>query len=283
MPNFNIDIRAITPEITKVAIICIAYIVSLKIFKKFWKKLLKAHDELHWRFIGNLIRVMLTILFVSFLGSLFTDTKEISVAIFSSTGVAVALLLYTAQELLKDLIAGLAISFSKPYKIGSVINVTSLDISGIVEDITLRHTIVKCYDNTRLIVPNSVMNGAILSNRDFDKNLIGNYLEIKISYDSNIKKAKEIIYNTVVNHPLVVDSTKDSSIEKHCSVLLKDFGDDGLVLKTTVWTRNINDNFAACDEIRMTIKEQFDANNIEIPFATRTVHIVSDTNTNNTK
>ena len=41
-----------------------------------------------------------------------------------------------------------------------------------------------------------------------------------------------------------------------------------------MWTETINDNFSACDDIRLEIKEAFDANGIVIPFATRTVEIV---------
>ena len=262
------------PVIGRIAIVLIVYIIVVRAFNKIWRHFIIGHNELHWRFVGNIIRVLITVIALSVIGSMFTVTKEISVALFSGTGIVVAILLYTAQELLKNVIAGLAISFSKPYHIGSVINVVTPNISGIVEDITLRHTVVKCYDNTRLIVPNSIMNSAILSNRDYDNKLIGNYIEIGISYNSDIRKAKELMREIVINHPLVLDSSKDSTIEKHCSVLIKEFAESSIILKTTVWTETINDNFSACDDIRLEIKEAFDANGIVIPFATRTVEIV---------
>ena len=273
----DINLKAILPVVIQIVVVILSYLASLRVFQKFWGKFVQKHNELHWRFIGNIIKVVLTLIAISVIGSMFSVTKEISVALFSGTGIAVAIVLYTAQELLKNIIAGLAISFSKPYKIGSVINVVNPNISGIVEDITLRHTVVKCYDNTRLIVPNSVLNTAILSNRDYDDKLIGNYLEIGISYDSDIRLAKKLIYEIVVNHPLVLDSSKDATVDKHCSVLIKDFAESSIILKTTVWTKNINDNFTACDDIRLGIKEAFDTNGIVIPYATRTVEIVDKT------
>ena len=54
---------------------------------------------------------------------------------------------------------------------------------------------------------------------------------------------------------------------------VKELGDDGIILKSTVWTRNIDDNFTACSDIRRLIKKNFDAAGISIPY--RHVHVVT--------
>ena len=55
----------------------------------------------------------------------------------------------------------------------------------------------------------------------------------------------------------------------------QELGDDGIILKATVWTNSLDDNFAACSDIRRLIKKNFDANGISIPY--RHVHVVTDT------
>ncbi len=54
-------------------------------------------------------------------------------------------------------------------------------------------------------------------------------------------------------------------------VFVKGYSADGVILKTTVWTRNLNDSFQACSEIRLALVQQYLKNDIEIPYQTVTV------------
>ena len=46
---------------------------------------------------------------------------------------------------------------------------------------------------------------------------------------------------------------------------------NGVILKTTVWTENLNDSFRACSDIRIALLKEFKKNNIEIPYQTVTI------------
>ena len=128
----------------------------------------------------------------------------------------------------------------------------------------LRHTVVKTYHNSRLLVPNSVINKSVIENANFENHYIGNYLEIPISYDSNIDQAIKIVENIVSSHPLVIDVREDKTVGKKVKVFVKDLSENGVVLKCTVRTRNLDDSFEACSDIRRHIKNQFDIVGIKI-------------------
>ena len=64
--------------------------------------------------------------------------------------------------LIADIIAGIMISFSKPFNIGERITLKNNNIVGIVEDITLRHTVIKCFNGVRTIIPNSIINKELI-------------------------------------------------------------------------------------------------------------------------
>ena len=68
-------------------------------------------------------------------------------------------------------------------------NISSLGISGIVEDMTVRHTVIRTYHNSRMIIPNSVINKAIVENSNYNNDYIGNYMEVSVSYESNLEQA----------------------------------------------------------------------------------------------
>ena len=85
----------------------------------------------------------------------------------------------------------------------------------------------------------------------------------------------EVMRDTIASHPLVTDIRTDQTEGSKVNVAVKELGDDGIILKATVWTNSLDDNFAACSDIRRLIKKNFDANGISIPY--RHVHVVTDT------
>jgi small-conductance mechanosensitive channel len=265
------------------AVLVVLFLIIFKVVNYLLNKFYIKNNEIYWRYVGNVLRVVLVIIFLSLLGSQFSLTSQISVELFKSTSLIVAILGFAAQEVLKDVISGMVISISKPYNIGSRITITTLDVTGIVEDITLRHTVIKCFDNSRLIIPNSVINKDVLKNSDYDDSLIGNFLEILVSYESDIRLASDIIHSIVFSHPLVLDRQKDANCDKTCTVLVKELAENGIILKTTVWTKNVDDNFRACSDIRLSIKDAFDAAGIVIPYPCRTVTVVNSCKTTDVK
>ena len=161
----------------------------------------------------------------------------------------------------------------RPFNLGEKVNISSLGISGIVEDMTVRHTVIRTYHNSRMIIPNSVINKAIVENSNYNNDYIGNYMEVSVSYESNLEQAIEVMRETIASYPLVVDIRPDPSEGNKVNVAVKELGDDGIILKSTVWTKNIDDNFTACSDIRRLIKKNFDAVGISIPY--RHVHVVT--------
>ena len=138
---------------------------------------------------------------------------------------------------------------------------------------TVRHTVIRTYHNSRMIIPNSVINKAIVENSNYNNDYIGNYMEVSVSYESNLEQAIEVMRETIASYPLVVDIRPDPSEGNKVNVAVKELGDDGIILKSTVWTKNIDDNFTACSDIRRLIKKNFDAVGISIPY--RHVHVVT--------
>ena len=75
---------------------------------------------------------------------------------------------FALQSSLKNIIAGTLLSYSKTFQIGDRIRILSKNITGYIEDITLRHTVVRTFTNERVIIPNSVL---------ADEIVVNNYLE----------------------------------------------------------------------------------------------------------
>lgn len=249
--------------------------LSLKLVDKLFKLWSKkgVEDQIHWKFTENIIKAIVCIFGIYAIGIQFEPTKEIAKTILQSSSLFVAVAGFAAQQTLNDVISGFMISIYKPFNLGERINLVGLDITGIVENINLRHTVIRCFDNNRIIIPNSIINKEILKNSNLTSDGIGNYLEISIGYNSDITKAMTLMKEAILGNPLVLDVSKCNS-DKELEIMIKELGQSGVILKTTVWTKDISDNFKACSDIRLKIKELFDQNGIEIPY--NYIHIVTD-------
>ena len=243
----------------KIAVIVVFWSGGMFALNKIFGMILKRKEQIHIKFLRSMSKVVLTIIAFICISGLFNTTKALSATLLTSSSLLVAIVGFAAQQVLADVISGVMLSWSRPFNLGEKVNISSLGISGIVEDMTVRHTVIRTYHNSRMIIPNSVINKAIVENSNYNNDYIGNYMEVSVSYESNLEQAIEVMRETIASYPLVVDIRPDPSEGNKVNVAVKELGDDGIILKSTVWTKNIDDNFTACSDIRRLIKKNFDA------------------------
>ncbi len=227
----------------------------------------KKNPAAHIRFSKSALNVMITVITIYSLMQQFEVTREMSTAILQSGSLIIAVATFAAQQALGNVISGFSLSFSRPYNVNDKVRVVQgggIIAEGIVTDITLRHTIISQYNGESCIVPNSVMDSSVITNTNFTEN-VGNFMEIEISYESDIDKAIEIMREICAGNELSLN-TKENKI------FVKGYSVNGVVLKTTVWTKTLDDSFQACSEIRKALVEEYRAAGITIPYQTVTVY-----------
>lgn len=252
-------------------IVCIMIFVFiiLKFINILYNNFFKKQRQLHFKFFKNLLQTIIIIIAIFKILSLSNTFNGFASAILTSSSLLVVVLGFAFQTSLEDFIAGVLISIFKPFNIDDKVNLTKLGISGKIENITIRHTVIRTFTNSRLIIPNSIMNKEIIENNHIVDTRSSNFLDICISYESDLTKAKEIIENCIKKHPLVIDIRNDEELKngtKQINVFVRELGSDGIYLRTNIWTNNIDENFSVCSDLREIIKNEFDKNNIEIPY-----------------
>lgn len=250
----------------KIAISIVVYFIILLLLKNFLNKISNKTNGIHIKYFDSLMKIILFIIEVYYLLTLFDATKSLSNTILGGGAVLIAVLSFGAQQAMGNIVSGLFISASKPYELEDKIKVVSggsILAEGIVKDITTRHTVVETFDGQTCIIPNSVMDSSVIVNSTYTEN-VGNFLTVEISYESDVDKAMKIIKRLIVQHKLTLND--DST-----TVTLSQMTSNGLLLKSTVWTKTINDNFSACSDIRKQILNEFNNEGITIPYNTITI------------
>jgi len=229
-------------------------------------------DETNYNFFKNAITFFVYSIAVLIIFNSIPALKDFGVTMLASAGILAAILGFASQEAFSNIISGVFIVLFKPFRVGDNIKIN--ENGGIIEDITLRHTIIRNFENRRLIIPNSVINSAIILNSTISDPKICNFLEMGISYDSNIDKAMEIIVEEALKHPNFYDNrTKEEIAANSSPVLVRvlGYGDSAINLRAYIWSKDSGEGFQLKCDLYKSIKTRFDDEEIEIPFPYRTI------------
>lgn len=216
--------------------------------------------------------IIYTLLLVSIVSQI-TFMKDLVNALLASGGIVAVVVGLASQEAASSMVSGMMILASKPFQIGDTIILQEHNLRGTVKDIKLNHTVIETIEKNLIMIPNTIMNKAIIENVTHTAENKVAYLYVNISFESDIHKAIEIIKNVIRNHPLFFDMTEDETEEKvvvHCM----EFKESSISLRAKITTRNVGDSFNLLSDCRIQIKEQFDQNGIVIPYPH--VHIKQD-------
>lgn len=234
--------------------------LNRRIFKKIERK--KGHS-ISLQFLQKTITLALIVFFIVIpMGG-----KKVTQSLLGSTAVVAAVVGLAANEVLKNMFAGLEISLYKPFDVGSRIMLED-GTTGIVDSLNLRHVVLKLVDTTRMIIPNSKVSAASIINYSFVEYVPRSFeLRYPVSYDSDIDKAKEIIRKTICDNPLTLNEDKYNEDDPNSrSVYFLELKDSSIILGATVYYPHEIRTEVVKDEINTCVFRALCENNIEIPY-----------------
>lgn len=268
-----------------VIILTITFILARivnRIYKKVIDKSEKQSDEhfTTYKFIGNSISAIIYIVGISFAIWNVPFLKPIAQSLVAGAGILAIAVGFAAQQSLGNIISGFFIVISKPYKINDRISFPD-GMSGVVEDIGLRHTVIRNFENQRIIIPNSIISNQLLINSNFEDKKICRFVDIGISYSSDIDLARKIMVEEIENHPLNIDNRTSEDIEKgdpRVSVKVTLLGDSAVNMRAWAWADSPQNGFRMYCDVLESIKKRFDKEGIVIPFPQRTISYLEPEN-----
>lgn len=231
---------------------------------KFSQKLMeKAELEVSLMyFLSNLIKWTLKVLlFLSVLNQLGVATTSF-MAIIGAAGLAIGLAL---QGSFSNFAGGILILLFKPFKVGDFIEAQGE--KGDVKEIQIFVTKLITPKNRLAIIPNGILSNGTIKNYTEEGKLRVD-ITIGISYDSDIKKAREVLLKVLNDHPKTLKKPAPA-------ILVTELADSSVNLGVRPWAKPQDywDVFFQCTE---QCKIALDEANITIPFPQRDVHLISE-------
>lgn len=203
----------------------------------------------------------------------FPSLRGVAQTALGGAGVIAIIAGVASQEALANLVGGIFIISFKPFRIGHIIKLSD-NMIGIVTDITLRHTVIKNFENKMIVIPNAMINKEKLINFDLGEKKCCERIEIGISYDSDVKLAKKIMQEECENHRFIIDDRTAEEIlnkEPIVKTALISLDDSSVTIRAWAWTKDFPDAFELRIDVLESIKKRFEDEGIEIPFPYRTI------------
>jgi small conductance mechanosensitive channel len=230
-------------------------------------------EETKYRFFKHFISALIYLIGIGIAIYTVPSLRSLSVSLFAGAGILAIVIGFASQQAFANIVSGIFIVIFKPFRVGDRITIGA-DLRGVVEDINLRHTTIRNFENKRIIVPNTIISTEKIENASIDDARICRFVEFGISYDADINKAMKIMESEALKHPLHIDGRTQKSKkgnEPIVRVRVIDFGNSSVNLRAWVWAKDFTDAFTMGCDLNKSIKERFDKEGIEIPFPYRTI------------
>lgn len=244
-----------SPKLISAFIILFVGLYVIRLINRFIRRLMirRNLEPTLTKFLADiLLWALRVLLFVTFISKLGIETSSF-VAILGAMGLAVGLSL---QGSLSNFAGGMLIILFKPFKVGNTIEAQG--VIGTVSEIQIFVTKMITANNQTIFIPNgSLSNGTIINYSLLESRRAD--LTIAISYDTDIRKAKEVIMSVLKSNPKVLETPAPD-------VVVKSLTDTGIQLAVRPWAKN-EDFWSVYSETYIECKNAFDKAEISIqPF-----------------
>ncbi|HKK80292.1 MAG TPA: mechanosensitive ion channel domain-containing protein [Phaeodactylibacter sp.] len=216
-------------------------------------------DETIRPFLLSLVSVGLKVLLLFSVASMFGIETTSFVALFGALAFAVGMAL---QGSLAHFASGVLILIFKPYKVGDLVEIGGGQ-TGHVVAIQVFNTILKTLDNRRIIVPNSVVTGNVITNIS-GQGTMGVDMTFGIGYGDDIDKARSVIEQVAKACPYVLE-------EPETLVKVSELGNSSVNFLVRPWIKS-EDYWATYFYMHEHVKKEFDKAGVSIPFPQMDVH-----------
>ena len=251
--------------------------VLVSLIRKTVKKqenIVDAQNHLILRYIEKtVITIVYVVAAFSIMGRI-SPLQSLGRAALGATSILAVAVSLAAQETFGNYIAGFFIALYHPFKVGDNISLPEEGITGVVSDITLRHTTITTVENTKVMVPNSTMNTTILENRQFGQEKFIRYELIGVAYDSDIELVRKVILDILEHTEGYVDYRSEEEKKNGvpiASVVVNAFLDSAVEIKFPIQTTGFAEYYTVAPKVREAILSAFRENDIEIPYPVTTV------------
>lgn len=230
-------------------------------------------DKTGLLFMRSMVKLSLGILALFYIVYTIPVLREKALFILSSAGIFAAIIGFAAQSAIANLVSGAFIVVFKPFRAGDYIKLDENRL-GIVEDITLRHTIINNFENKRLIIPNSIISKESILNHTIEDSQILSFNNFLLGMYADIDLARKIISEEAEKLPNIIDKRNDIQKKENetiVKVLVVNTKESVIHMRAYVWIDGPEKEFINKSILRENVHKRFLAEDVNLPIPLRKI------------
>jgi small conductance mechanosensitive channel len=228
-------------------------------------------DPTKYKFLKNAVDFVIYLIAFIIIFKSIPELNSFGNGLLASAGVLAAIVGFASQSAFSNIVSGIFLVIFRPFSVGDRVKIGQ-HYHGDVEDITLRHTVIRDFENRQIIFPNTVIGTEVIINATTTDERVCSFIDLNISFSSNIDVASEIIASEALKHTLIIDARTGS--EKRAGepiviVRVINITEYAVQLRGYAWAKDPHSGFVLKCDLLKSIKERFDKEGVEIPFPHR--------------
>lgn len=245
--------------------------IAILIFMMIWliavgdhiiRKIPNLDDNLRQLFSRSMKIIVVVILGLVWLPKYGVDLTALTV-LGGGIGIGIG---FGLQKIASNFLSGFIILLDRSVKIGDRIVIDGT--TGTISKITMRYVVMQAFNGSEVIIPNEKFITDTIVNQTYSNSDLSIELVISVGYNSDLRRALEIIQQTIINSGMVQEA-------KTPTIFVQKFADSGIEIFMRVWPKDaLTAAGSTKNELYIQIFEQFRTNGIEIPFPQLDVHLI---------
>lgn len=215
----------------------------------------------------------LTAVYVIWVAGILVALREMGIqvtAFLASLGIAGLAVALAAKTILSNVLTGVTLTADRNFRVGDRIEVGQY--VGDVLEINLHKTIIRTRDNEIVMIPNDVLGREVIVNHMLPEARTRTEMTIGVAYGADLDRASDILYEILQTQDRILP-------EPRPEVNVTSLADNAVLLQILVWIDGPRGKRRVRDQIYRRALVRFEAEEIEIPFPQRVVHLMNDDST----
>jgi small conductance mechanosensitive channel len=257
--------RIVLPLTLIVVVMLLVKIISITLQSYFHRASQKFRvDETKYAIFTKVVIAVVYFIGFSFIIYSIPELRTVSYSLFAGAGILAVIIGFATQQVFANIVSGIFLALFQPFRVGDVIKVA--DEIGTVEDLTLRHTVIKTFDSRRVIIPNAKLSVDPIINYSIGEARIVKSFDIPLKLDANIDQVREIIIDEIEKHPDYISTLHDTTLgelEKIPKVKVAEIRDWSIIIRASFWAKDINVAGRMTFDVLENVKKRLDEKNIK--------------------
>nr|WP_281384340.1 mechanosensitive ion channel domain-containing protein [Pelagicoccus albus] len=216
-------------------------------------------------FLRNAVKATIFIISMMVIVYSIPPLRSLAVGFFAGASILAAIIGFASQKAFSNIVSGIFIVLFKPFRVDDIIKING-EI-GTIEDITLRHTVIRALENKRIIYPNSIIDSEPIINWSIRDEKAQKFMFISVDFEADVDRAIEIIRQESERHPSLLDLRTPEELKngaKLVDVQLLDFQNSMVNFRVPLWAKDLPTAMNMTWDVQKAIKRRFDEERIPL-------------------